>query len=166
MTQVDSENRRKSGILGLAGVILFVISLVIFGNLNSGFNFKEDFVSKLEAIGEPNAIWWNLIAFALIGLIQIGFGVNYKKILNDKLAGFLLALFGVGLIFTSVPIDIKNSNTPISKVHIVAIYLALAFWLFGLSRVSYNTANRKSIRNRANIAAFLIVTSMVGFVVE
>jgi len=138
---------------------------VILGNLNSEFNFKEDFISKLGALGESNAIWWNLIGFVLVGSLQIGFGISYGKILKDKLAGFLLALFGVGLIFTSVPIDIGDSNTPISKVHIVAICFALAFWLFGLSRISYNTANKKSIRNRANIAAILIVTSMIGFVI-
>lgn len=164
MTQVHIEDKKKTGILGLTAVILFFSSLVIFGNLNSEFNFLQDFVSKLGAFGEPNAIWWNVIGFGLVGLILTGFGFFYGKIINDKLAGLLLALFGVGFTFTSFPIDMVDSNAAISKAHIVAICLALAFWLFGLSRISYNPVNRKTIRNRANIAAILIVTSMIGFV--
>lgn len=156
----------KPGVLGLAGVILFISSLVIFGKLNSEFDFQQDFVSKLGAIGEPNAIWWNIVGFGLVGSLLAGFGVAYGRTLNDNIAGWLLALFGVGFAFTSVPIDSIDSRTPISKVHIVAICLALAFWLFGLARISYNSANRKSVRNRANIAAVLIVISMMGFVFD
>lgn len=103
---------------------------MIFGNLNSGFNFKQDFVSKLGAAGEPYAIWWNLIGFGLVGLILIGFGINYGKVLNDKLAGYLLTLFGVGFTLTSVPIDMINSSTPISKVHIVRLKLRRSFIWF------------------------------------
>lgn len=141
---------------------MFVASLVIFGSLNPEFSFRQDFVSKLGAIGEPNAVWWNLIGFGLVGLILAGFGIRYGNILNDKFAGVLLALFGIGFSFTSVPIDLIDSNTQISKVHIVAICLALACWLFGLARISYNSAHKKSVRNRANVAAVVIVISMIG----
>jgi len=162
-TQIEIDNQRKSGILGLLSVISFIISLAFFGILNPEFNFVEDFVSKLGAKGEPNAIWWNLIGFGLVGLILFGFGIFYGKVLKDKLAGLFLAFFGIGFSFTAFPIDMAESNTPISKVHIVAICLALTFWLFGLARISYNTLIKKRIRNRANITAILIVTSMIGF---
>lgn len=166
MTKVYISNQRKTGILGLSGVILFLLFLLFFGNLNSEFNFQQDYISKLGAIGQPNAIWWNLLGFGLVGLILIGFGFYYGKILNDKLAGLLLAMFGVGFAFTASPIDFIESKSPISKAHIVAICLALAFWLFGLARISYNPANKKSVKRRANITAILMVTSMVGFVLE
>lgn len=166
MTQIEVNNLRKSGILGLSGVVLFIIALAILGFLNPEFSFVEDFVSKLGAKGEPNAIWWNVIGFGLVGLILFGFGIFYGKVLKDKFAGVLLALFGIGFSFTAFPIDIVDANTPVSKAHIVAICLALAFWLFGLARISYNLLISKGIRNRANITAILIVASMIGFVLE
>ena len=166
MTLIEIDYQRKSGILGLLSVLLFIVSLAFFGLLNPKFSFVEDFVSKLGAKGEPNAIWWNLIGFGLVGLILFGFGICYGKLLKDKFAGLLLSLFGIGFSFTAFPVDMVESNTPISKahtIHIVAICLALAFWLFGLARISYNPSIKKRIRNRANITAILIVTSMIGF---
>lgn len=105
MILVKNENQKSAGIIGLLGVILFTFSFVIFGNLNTEFNFIDDFVSKLGARGELNAIWWNVIGFGFVGITLFGFGIYYRKILNDKLAGLLLALFGVGFACTSVPID-------------------------------------------------------------
>ena len=163
MTQIEIDNQRKSGILGLLSTSLFITSLAFFGRLHPEFSFVEDFVSKLGAKGEPNAIWWNLIGFGLVGLILFVFGIFYGKVIKDKLAGLLLAFFGIGFSFTAFPIDMEESNTPISKTHIVAICLALAFWLFGLARISYNTLIKKSIRNRANVTAILIVIAMIGY---
>jgi len=160
----ENQNRKVAVIMGLSGVIIFFISLIIFGNLNSNFSFVNDFVSKLGAIGEPNARWWNLIGFVLVGITQIGFGVSYGRILKDKLAGIFLALFGVGFVFTSIPIDMVEPDLPASKAHIVAISLALAFWLFGLARISYNHEIEKNIRLQANVAAILIVLPMIGFI--
>ena len=156
------DNRRKAGILSLLSVIVFITSLIFFGILNPEFNFVEDFISKLGAKGEPDALWWNLIGFGLVGIILFGFGIFYGKFLKDKLAGLLLAFFGIGFSFTAIPIDMINSNTQISKAHIVSICLALAFWLFGLARISQNDLNSKRIRLRANITAILIVISIVG----
>jgi hypothetical protein len=58
----------------------------------------------------------------------------------------------------------ESSNTPISKAHIVAICLGLAFWLFGLSRLGYNKKMKRRIRTRANLTAIILVVSMMGFV--
>ncbi|MFK7906927.1 MAG: DUF998 domain-containing protein [Chitinophagales bacterium] len=140
MTRIEIDNQRKTGILGLLSVIVFIASLILFGILNPEFNFVEDFVSKLGAKGEPNAFWWNLIGFGLVGIILFGFGIFYGKFLKDKLAGLLLAFFGIGFSFTALPIDMVDSNTSISKAHIVSICLALAFWLFGLARISHKNS--------------------------
>lgn len=161
-TQTEVENRRKSGILGLSSVTIFLTSLVLFGFMNSEFNFIQDFVSKLGARGEPNAIWWNFIGFGLVGIALFGFGVYYGRVLKDRLAGLMLAFFGIGFSFTAFPMDMAASTTPVSKAHIVAICLALAFWLFGLARMSQNTSNEKKIRARANFTAILVVAPMIG----
>lgn len=158
--------QKTAATTGLCGVGLFMISLLVFGFLNSNFHFFHDFVSMLGANGEPNALLWNIFGFGLTGTLLFLFGLQYGKVVGDRFAGLLLALFGVGFGFTAFPMDMMNDRSSVSKVHIVAICLALAFWLFGLARISSNTKLGKSIRKRANIAAILIVSSMLGVVIE
>lgn len=155
--------QKLAGTLGITATTLFAIALAVFGNLNQDFNFLDDFVSKLGAKGEPNALWWNVIGFGVVGLCLFGFGLLYGQYLQDKLTGILLALFGVGFAFTAIPADMAEENALASKAHTVAICLALAFWMFGLSRVSYNPKTTKNARFRANAAALLIVVGIIGF---
>ena len=163
---LEKQNYKATAYCGILGVILFVISFIILGSLNSDFSFIGDFVSKLGARGEPNALLWNIIGFGMVGLLMIGFGLGYGVSINDKLAGILLALFGAGFMITSIPVDMLNSNNPYSKAHIVAICFALAFWLFGLARISYNPLLDKKVRVRANMTAVLIVASIIGFALD
>ena len=152
------------GILGLLSILIFIATLLIFGFLNTDFSFINDFVSKLGAKGEPNALWFNLFGFITVGILLFVFGVTYGNLLNDKLLSVLLSLFGLGFAFTAIPIDMELSRTPMSKAHIVSICLGLAFWLLGLSRLGYNRQLRKGIRNRANFTATVLVLIMIGFV--
>ncbi len=152
------------GIVGLLSVLNLVTALLIFGYLNNEFSFINDFVSKLGAQGEPNALWFNLAGFVTVGILLFVFGLMYGKLLNDKLLSILLSLFGLGFSFTAIPIDMQLSNTPVSKAHIFAICLGLAFWLFGLSRLGYNEQLKRKVRTRANITAVLLVLSMIGFI--
>ncbi|AUP79222.1 DUF998 domain-containing protein [Flavivirga eckloniae] len=152
------------GIIGVLSVLILVITLLIFGYLNQEFSFINDFISKLGAKGEPNAIWFNIIGFIIVGLLLFVFGLTYGNLLNDKLLSTLLSLFGLGFAFTAIPIDMQMSETPFSKAHIVAICLGLAFWLFGLSRLGYNRALKKGTRTRANFTATILVLSIIGFI--
>ncbi len=153
-----------TGILGLSAVVVLATALIIFGFLNNEFSFYHDFISKLGALGAQNALGWNLIGFALVGFLLFGFGLTYGLLLKDKLLAILLSLFGIGFALTSIPMDMQQSTSPVSKAHIVVICLGLAFWLFGLSRMGYNQRLDKKIRNRANMTSILLVTAMVGFV--
>lgn len=152
------------GSIGLCSVLLFAFALITFGNLNPGFDFMNDYISKLGAKGEPNALRFNIIGFITVGLLLSTFGLSYGKILKDKILSILLALFGLGFAFTAIPANLEMSTTSVSKSHTVAICLGLACWLFSLSRLGSNQKLKFSIRNRANITAVLIVISMIGFV--
>ena len=155
---------KNIGIFGLLSVLILTTTLLVFGLLNSDFSFWEDFISKLGAKGEPNAFWFNLIGFVVVGILLFIFGLSYGKLLKDKLLSMLLSLFGLGFAFTAIPIDMEFSRTSVSKAHIVAICLGLAFWLFGLSRLGYNQNLKRRIRTRANLTAIILVLSMIGFV--
>lgn len=157
-------NHKKAGAFGLASVIVLIASLVVFGSMNETFSFTDDFISKLGAKGEPNAIGWNLIGFVVVGLLLFVFGIMYGLLLDDKFLSILLGLFGLGFALTSIPMDMQASETAVSKAHIVAICLGLASWLFGLSKLGYNPKLKKTVRNRANITALLLVSSIIGFV--
>ncbi len=157
---------KQIGLLGFLSVLILITALLIFGFSNTEFSFVNDFVSKLGAKGEPNALWFNLFGFVAVGLLLFSFGFTYGNLLNDRLLSILLSLFGLGFAFTAIPIDMEFSRTPVSKAHIVAICLGLAFWMFGLSRLGYNKQLKKGIRNRANLTAIILVLSIMGFVFE
>lgn len=57
------------GVFGLSAVLVFMLALLIFGFLNPGFSFLNDFISQLGAKGEPNALWFNLIGFTTVGVL-------------------------------------------------------------------------------------------------
>ena len=156
----------KTGILGLLSVVVLILALLVFGFLNPSFSFLHDFISKLGAKGEPNALWFNIIGFIVVGLLLFAFGLSYGSLLRDKLLAFFLALFGLGFAFTAIPIEIESSNTPYSKAHILAICLGLAFWLFGLARMGFNKKLEKKIRNRANATATILMMAMIGATLE
>lgn len=160
---MHSINSNKiAGLLGISAFLFFVLSLAVFGLLNPSFSFLDDYISKLGAIGEPLALWWNIIGFGLVGILFIGFGISYGKVIQDKFSGLLLALFGLGFALTSLPMDMTDDRSPVSKAHIVAICLGLACWLFGLARMSYNPTLSKAIKSGANVAATLLAISMIG----
>ena len=154
--------KQTVGAIGLFAVVLLCISLLVFGMANDNFHFLDDFISTLGAIGAPHALWFNLIGFMGVGLLLFMFGLLYGVLLKDKLLSLLLSLFGLGFAFTAIPIDLQADRSAVSKAHIVAICLGLAFWLFGLARLGYNSALSKRIRSRANIAAVVLTLAMIG----
>ena len=154
------------GIIGLSAVSILLLAILVFGLLNQEFNFMNDFISKLGAIGSPNALGFNLIGFVLVGLLLFVFGLGYGQLLKDKLISVLLSLFGLGFAFTAIPVDMVLSEAPVSKAHIVAICMGLAFWLFGLSRLGYNQQLENKIRVRANITAVALTAAIVGSVLK
>lgn len=156
--------KQTVGIFGLLSVLVLIIAISTFGLLHSDFSFVDDFISKLGAKGEPHALWFNLFGFITVGIFLFVFGLAYGRLLHDKLLSTLLSLFGLGFAFTAIPIDMELASLPVSKAHMVAICLGLAFWLFGLSRLGYNKQLQKRIRNRANLTAVVLILSMMGFV--
>lgn len=147
---------KTTAFLGLSSVIIFGGTLVVIASLTPEFHFLEDYVSELGAQGQPYAIWWNLIGFLLVGMLLAGFGYSYGGVVNDRLIGVCLALFGIGFAFTALPIDLGDSASTLSKAHVIAICLGLAGWMFGLARMAQNRQLEKFVRYSANIAAVLL----------
>ncbi len=92
-----SINEKSVGILGLITVLILISAIIIFGYANEEFSFLNDYISKLGAKGEPNALWFNVIGFTLVGILLFMFGFTYGLLLNDKILSILLSLFLGGL---------------------------------------------------------------------
>jgi hypothetical membrane protein len=153
---------RLAAMLGISAVSLFGLSLVVFSGLNPNFNLLDDYVSKLGAVGQPYALWWNVIGFVMVGVLLAGFGLAYGSILQSRLVGVLLALFGIGFGAAGVPIELGDGSSPLTKAHVVAICLGLAAWLFGLARMAYLPSLGRFTHSSANIAAILLVLPILG----
>lgn len=152
--------KRHIGLIGISAVGLFAIALLVFGILNPNFHFVNDYVSKLGAVGEPNAIYWNIIGFLMVGLLLMVFGYSYGLMKGDKQTGVLLSTFGLGFALTAIPFDQANETSDLSKAHVVAITLGLAFWLFALAKIAQKPPSPFA-KIQANIAAAILVLSMI-----
>lgn len=155
-------SKRNTAILGFASVLLLLLSLMVFGNLNTEFRFLEDYISMLGAQGQPNALWFNIFGFVLVGLLLFGFGLGYGLILKDRLLAVFLSLFGLGFAFAAIPTDFQPERDAASKAHIVAICLGLAFWMFGLARIGANKNLSSKVRQGANIVSGMLALAIVG----
>ncbi len=154
--------KNVAGTLGLLAVAVFLIALLVFGLANRDFSFWDDFISSLGAKGAPNAQLWNIVGFALVGVLLFAFGLSYGLLLRDRLLAVFLSLFGLGFAFIASPMDFSDEE--VSKAHILAVCLGLACWLLGLSRMGYNPLLAQKVRTRANVTATLILVSILGFV--
>jgi hypothetical protein len=114
---------RLSAAFGLTAVGLFGLALTVFATLNPSFHPLDDYVSKLGALGQPYAPWWNVIGFLIVGALLAGFGLSFGRVVDDRLVGGLLAGFGVGFGATGIPVDWAHQQAPVSKAHVVAICL-------------------------------------------
>lgn len=147
---------------GTAATVVFIICIVTFGSSNPEFHFLNSYVSELGAQGAPNATLFNLFGFVLSGLLLFHFGWYYGALLKDRLLSILLGFFGLAFAFTAIPIDSLNQDTPYSKIHVLAICLALAAWLFGLARITSMNNLNSSVKKRANVSAILMVLIIAG----
>lgn len=158
--------RRLAGTLGLLAIFVLVLALATFVRLNPSFDPLADFISKLGAIGQPHAFWWNLIGFGTVGLLLAGFGWAYGESIGDRAVGALLVVFGSGFAATAVPMDLANEVSGLSKAHVVAICIGLAAFMFALARMAHIRSGERSIRILANVAAALLGLVIAGQLVQ
>lgn len=148
--------------LGFATVGVFLIAFGVFAWLNPQFNFLNDFVSKLGAVGEPLAVIWNVVGFGVVGFLFAAFGVSLGITLRDRLAGICLVIAGLGFALAATPTELSAAASPLSRVHYASVCLALAGWCFALARLGYVNWNDPWMQPTANAAALLALAPMIG----
>lgn len=158
--------RRVAGLCGLMTIGLFSISYGVFSWLNPSFDTLHDFVSKLGAVGEPLAFYWNLIGFGAVGISFALFGLLFGTVIRDHLAGICLLVSGIGFAMAASPTELDGLDSPLSRVHYASICLALAGWCLALARLSYVELMDETLRPLANVAAVLAIVPMLAMAGE
>ena len=79
--------------LGIACVVLFVLSFLVFSRLTPEFDMVHDYISLLGAKGRSLALWWNLIGFVCVGVVFSLFGWAAGILAVLPMVGTALGLF-------------------------------------------------------------------------
>ncbi|MEL6106284.1 MAG: DUF998 domain-containing protein [Planctomycetota bacterium] len=150
------------GWIGLLSVALFVVAFIVCGSLNPDFDLLRDHISKLGARGEPNALLWNGIGFASVGLGLASFGWLLGSAYGDRLLGGCLVMSGVGFAMGAVPTDFEVPDSPASAAHFVAICFALAGWFLALARLVQSPLSDEITKTAVRYAIGLMLLPLIA----
>lgn len=156
--------RDSTARLGITTIGVFLLAFVGFSFLNSDFHPLNDYLSKLGAVGQPFALWWNAIGFIVVGTLFSLFGVSLGKDGDDHLAGFMLGVSGIAFALGAVPTDFDATETALSRVHFASICISMAGWCFALAKFSHSSPYA-SLKRQSNIAAMLLGIPIIGVAV-
>ncbi len=159
--------QKLSAIMGLSAIALFLVSLVSFGGLTPGFDFVNDAISLLGAIGQPYARAWNLIGFGLVGCLLSGFGVVYGLSIKDLTVSLLLGLFGLAFACISIPVQLDYPAAQQTRIHIAIVCVCMGFWCLSLARLQAKSAMNNTLIKYATVTSIVsIVLSGIGQAID
>lgn len=152
--------RTFAAISGLTAVAIFVTMFLLCALITPAFDLINDYVSKLGAIGQPYAALWNIVGFGIVGMLLAVFGLSLGVFLEDKILGACFIVAGIGFSMGGIPTDFSVSESTFSKVHFVAICIAMAGWCFSLARL-----NQAHLRDSfiASSAKYLAAVTLLPF---
>ncbi|MEL7496767.1 MAG: DUF998 domain-containing protein [Planctomycetota bacterium] len=153
---------KLTGTLGLAAVLVFVVTFVVLGALTPDFQFVNDYISKLGSRGQPYADWWNTIGFGIVGVAFAAFGFLFGLCVRDRVLSFCLMVAGLGFAMAAVPTDFNEQHDVLSKAHHAAICFGLAGWCFGLARMTRAGSTDEFSRTMATYTITLSLLPMIA----
>lgn len=120
----------------LAGVV-FLAALLGFGATLPGFSQSTQAVDLLGARGAPHAAVWNVLGYALPGLLVAAFAIALQRPLaiagigaTGRIGGWLLMFSGLAFAAQGLlPLDPRLLDGADSKAHVAAAMLSLLAWL-------------------------------------
>jgi hypothetical membrane protein len=156
-----NRNPRLLLALGLAANGLFWASVFGFAALRSDYSHLTDAVSELGVWGAPRMWFFNVLGYAAPGLLTAlcGWGIGRSVAPKGVVTPALLALGGFGLLLAGVfPADLSNMRSLTTGMHIVGVYLALA-WLPGLVVLAWLGRGRRVLATLCVVWLLLFVAS-------
>ena len=121
-------------IFGVLAVIFHIASDAICALSDPSYNYLDQTVSELSAIGAPTRNLWRILTF-LISPLAIAFGIGIIRISAKKVAlkftGILIILWGISLnVWPFFPMNIRGSISGATSdtVHLIlAVFTVLLF---------------------------------------
>ena len=123
---------------GIISTILYIVSDIVCAIVYPGYNYINQTISELSAIGSPTTSLWKTLTFMFSPLI-IAFGVGVflsAKKIQLRIAGIFLILFGIsGYAWLFFPMNMRGSigsasdtgHLILSAVTVTLLILILVF---------------------------------------
>ena len=130
---------------GIAGPVVFTITVLICSSLRTNNNGLHQFISELGATGTSNALVMNYAGFVPTGILITLFGISlfmlFKGSIVTRIGSVLLTVFGIGIFLSglfSCDQGCPNSGTFESNIHqtiapITFISAIVGMFLMGVS---------------------------------
>ena len=140
-------NNKNYALIGWLSCSVFWCSYFLMSSIRPDYFHRNKAVSELGSVGAPNAIFWNIIGFILVGLLIALFSAGLHKSISasgkGRLASYLLIGSGLLWAFTGVfPGDFEDRDSLTMILHTVG---SLGGGLFFITAVfSYIHAMRAS----------------------
>jgi hypothetical membrane protein len=111
---------------------LFGGAILLFAAIRADYSHVTDAVSELGARGAPNALAWNLIGFAAVGLLIMALSWGLFRGTGSSAALVFVGLSGLGFAGTGVfPADMADLTTPGSRAHILMSLVSFGAFVLG-----------------------------------
>lgn len=152
--------------LGLIAAMIFVLALAGFGATLPGYRQASHPVALLGAQGVPHALGFNLIAFALVGVLGMATGGSLlarmpaKASWRLRVGGQLIVLAGLAFLgMGMLPLDPADLDGRASQAH------ATAWLLWAVAFVPGTVLIAAALRNAANTRLLAWLSLVAGLLV-
>lgn len=163
---------RTAALIGIAGCLLFWISLFVFGELHSDYSQLTKGVSELGVFGAPHALLWNIIGFIAPGLSLAISGVAIARAVEPsrpRSAGaMLLMASGLGFAGTGViPAEMHGGSpdmeSPYTMGHVIMTFVSAVPWLLAMFLLVGPMKRNAEWRALGNVSLVMGVLAIASF---
>lgn len=138
----------------LSGVFLLV-SIVLFGYLESGYSHELDSVSGLGALSSSNTCLFNLFGLFLPGaMVAVSFLAQYRMASEQNVKNVCVLMMSFGIMFSALAFPMDLSPLPLFGVTVHYIFAYLSVLPFLLASAIFAWLQRGS-RKKVVLATIL-----------
>ena len=148
---------------GLIAPVWFLAALLTFGAIRADYSHATKAVSELGSVGAPNAIAWNIFGFGAVGILVMIFAWGLGRQSGSMLAALTVGASGLGFAAASIPADLSDFDSMLTRLHIFASLVSFASFAAAVIVVGLVLHRRMGLRGLAllttawGIAAILSV---------
>jgi protein-S-isoprenylcysteine O-methyltransferase Ste14/hypothetical membrane protein len=152
---------------GIIAPLLYVATDLLASYLYKGYNYADQAISELSAIGAPTQTFWNIMVI-IINTLLIAFGMSVRGAGNKKrklqITGTLLTTWGViGYIWLLFPMNMRGAIGSASDTgHLVMSAVTVLLIIFFIGLGSTTEGNLFRYYSILTILAILTFGTLVG----